>query len=285
MATRPVGIVMEPEEAHEAPGVLIQRTIGSDKLVLLDPVLLLDHLGVDTNAGATPVIGFPRHPHRGIETLTYVFAGRMQHKDSLGNEDTVGRNESQWMTAGGGIFHEEMVETVDGGHNSLQIWFNLPAAEKRKAPHYQAARSFEIPELELPGGGVVRVVAGAFQGTNGAFQEIAVRPTYLDVTLSAGSDVILPAPSGQMAFAYLHEGAASFGEPEKSAEAPRLIIFGDGDDARVRATDREARFIFVSARPLGEPVLQYRSLVMNTVDQMKEALEDLERGTFAQNPA
>jgi len=285
LLTRAVAIVMEPEEAHEAPGVLIKRSIGSEKLILLDPVLLLDHLGVDTNAGATPVIGFPRHPHRGIETLTYVFAGKMKHKDSMGNEDTVEENESQWMTAGGGLFHEEMVETTDGVHNSLQIWFNLPAAEKMKPPRYQPGRNANIPIVTLANGGVVRVVAGEFNGTKGAFQEIAVRPHYFDVRLPAGAEVTLPALPGHMAFAYLYEGAAAFGEPETLIEASRLVVFTDGEDVFVSAIQREARFIYVSAKPLGEPVLQYRSLVMNTVDQMKEALDDLQKGTFAKSAA
>lgn len=283
MKSRSVGIVMEPKEAAEAEGVLIRRTIGSERLVLLDPFLLLDHLTVPASSDAAQGIGFPRHPHRGIETLTYVLSGRVHHKDSLGNDSSVGAREAQWMTAGGGIFHEEYLEPHEEGCEGLQIWFNLPSAEKMKPAGYLPAFAREIPEVTLEGGATARVVAGMLKGNTGPLQGIAVHPTYLDVHLPAGATVTLPAPPGETAFAYLYRGQAAFGEGDglKEVSAARLAIFCDGDGVCASASSgEEARFIFVTARPLHEPVLQYRSLVMNTVEEMKQALDDLEHGTF-----
>lgn len=279
---RSVGITMNPKEVDEAKGVTIRRTIGSEQLILLDPFLLLDHLSVDTEEGAASSVGFPRHPHRGIETLTYVFSGRVHHRDSLGNDDAIGAQGSQWMTAGGGIFHEEMLEVQGEGNEAIQIWFNLPAAQKLARPGYRAAHAEAIPEVTLEGGAVARVVAGEINGVRGAFEGIAVQPTYLDVRLTAHASVTLPAPPGETTFAYLYRGQAAFGDSgtAESLTASQLGIFCDGDGVQATAGDTEARFIFVSARPLREPVLQYRSLVMNTVDEMSQALKDLKAGTF-----
>ncbi len=279
--TRPVGIVMDPTKADEAEGVTIRRTVGSERLIYLDPFLLLDHLHV-APADETRSVGFPRHPHRGIETLTVVYAGRVHHRDSLGNDDGIGAGGSQWMTAGGGIFHAEMLEVGPEGNEALQLWFNLPAAEKMKPAAYRAAGGEGVPTVELPGGGSVRVVAGAFGGKAGAFEGIAVRPTVLDVTLPAGATAELPAPEGESTFAYLLHGRATFGNGAKEAASPQLVIFDEqgGDVVRATATE-DARLLFVSARPLREPVLQYRSLVMNNVGQMRQALADIEAGTFA----
>ncbi len=280
---RSIGIVMEPKEAAEAEGVLIRRTIGSEQLVLLDPLLLLDHLTVPPSSDAAQGIGFPRHPHRGIETLTYVLAGHVHHKDSRGNDSGVGALGAQWMTAGRGIFHEEYLEPGESGCEALQIWFNLPAADKMKPATYHPAQADDIPEVALEGGATVRVAAGVFAGKTGPLQGIAVAPTYLDVHLPAGATVTLPAQQGDTALAYLYRGQAVFGvgDAAKPVAAARLIVFCDGDEVQVTASAEEAaRFIFVAARPLREPVLQYRSLVMNTVEEMKQALDDLQNGTF-----
>ena len=283
MNTRSVGIVMEPKEAAEAEGVLIRRTIGSERLVLLDPFLLLDHLTVPPGSDASDGVGFPRHPHRGIETLTYVLSGRVHHKDSKGNDSSVSAGGAQWMTAGAGIFHEEYLEPHQDGCEALQIWFNLPASEKMKPAGYRPAQAAEVPEAVLEGGVTVRVIAGAFEGKVGPLQGVAVNPTYLDVHLPAGTSITLPAPQGKTAFAYLYRGQAGFGEGDgvKGTLAARLVIFCDGEGVQAMAPDSEdAHFIFVTAQPLREPVLQYRSLVMNTVEEMKQALDDLEQGTF-----
>lgn len=281
--SRSVGIVMDPKEAAEAEGVLIRRTIGSERMVLLDPLLLLDHLTVPPSSDAAHGIGFPRHPHRGIETLTYVLAGHVHHKDSRGNDSGVGALGTQWMTAGRGIFHEEYLEPGETGCEALQLWFNLPAKEKMKPAGYVPAQGDAVPEVNLEGGATVRVIAGSFEGKTGPIQGIAVAPTYLDVHLPAGASVTLPAAPGETAMAYLYRGQASFGtgEDAKTAAAARLVVLCDGDGVEVTASAEEgARFIFVTARPLNEPVLQYRSLVMNTVEEMKQALDDLQNGVF-----
>ena len=282
MSYREVAIVMEPKEAPEAEGVLIRRTIGSERMVLLDPFLLLDHLSLPMTGGETNIHGFPRHPHRGIETLTYVLAGQVHHKDSKGNDSRVGAPGTQWMTAGRGIFHEEYFAADAGGCEGLQIWFNLPAAEKMKPAAYRAAQAAEIPEITLEGGAVVRIVAGTLEGKTGPMEGIAVQPTCLEVILPEGATVTLPAPVGETAFAYLVRGRATFGEGSgsKEAEAARLVVFCDGEGVQVTAGAEGARFLFVTARPLREPVLQYRSLVMNTVEEMKQAIEDIEQGVF-----
>ena len=282
MTGRQVGIVMTPTEAHEAKGVIINRTIGSEKLVLLDPFLLCDHLTVANDGTDASEIGFPRHPHRGIETLTYVFAGRMRHKDSMGNEEVVHAGETQFMTAGAGLFHEEMVFADENGHESLQIWLNLPAAQKKKTPAYRAAHNHEVPVITTAEGATVRIVAGAFAGSVGPLTGIAANPTYLQVTLPAGASIDLPAPDSDTAFAYVYRGEAVFGANEKTVSAPKLAIFAErGDTVTVRAGEEPALFIFACATPWKEPILQYRSLVLSNVAEMQQALEDLENGTFA----
>jgi quercetin 2,3-dioxygenase len=282
MTIRSAGIVMTPIESDEAQGVRIRRTIGSDKLVLLDPFLLLDHMSV-AGGGDAKEIGFPLHPHRGIETLTYVMAGRVHHRDSLGNDDSIGPGESQWMTAGGGIFHSEMVEvTGPEGHEGLQIWLNMPAAEKMRSPTYRAARTADIGVVEK-GGSIVRVIAGTFEGVTGPFAGILAEPLYLDVRLAAGDSITIPTPAGYTAFAYTYLGTSKFGEAGTAAEPANLVIFTDGDAVKAVAGDTETRFLLVAAKPMREPVLQYRSLVMSTVEEMQQALTDLENGTFAKD--
>lgn len=280
MAHRKVGLVMEPVEHEEAEHLTIGRTLGGDRMVLLDPFLLLDHMRLD--AVATQAVGFPRHPHRGIETLTYVFAGRVHHKDSLGNDSGVGPGGSQWMCAGGGIFHEEYLEPREEGNNSLQIWFNLPAAEKRKPATYQGVSGDDVPVATLEGGATARVIAGEVGGVRGAFEGIAVNPTYLDVWVPPGTTVELPAPAEETAFAYVYRGTVSFGDTGPNAVvSPKLVVFSEkGNSVQISTSEGEARFVFVRARPLREPVVQYRTHVMNSVEEIRETLEDLERGTF-----
>ena len=284
MSDRLIGIVMTPTEAHEAKGVKIHRTIGSEKLVLLDPFLLLDHLSLANDGAEVSEIGFPRHPHRGIETLTYVLAGRVKHKDSLGNEETVGEGEAQWMTAGRGIFHEEMV-FADGEkrHETLQLWLNLPAKGKTVPAAYRAAREAEVPVVTHDDGAQVRVIAGTYEQVVGPLVGIAAEPIYLDVRLSEGASLRLPAPAENTAFAYVTAGEPVFGADQIAVKSPQLVVFSEegGDTVTVKSLSGSSRLIFVCAKPWKEPVLQYRSLVMSTVEQMRVALEDLERGTFA----
>ncbi|HEY3280701.1 MAG TPA: pirin family protein [Armatimonadota bacterium] len=281
MVTRRVAMVIEPQIEREADHLTIGRMIGGSRMVLLDPFLLLDHMVLSPEA--TEPEGFKRHPHRGIETLTYVFEGQVHHKDSLGNDSRVGAGGSQWMSAAGGIFHEEYLEPLPEGNNSLQIWFNLPTAERMKAARYQAVPGEAAPVVALEGGASARVIAGELQGREGALKGIAVRPAYLDVALPAGASALLPAPEGESTFAFLYRGEVAFEESGiPIGGTPRLVVFSEqGDGVWALASNTgEARFVFVSARPLREPVLQYRTLVTDSTEAMRQALEELEQGTF-----
>ena len=275
MASREACIIFEPTLADEAQGVTIRRSIGGERLALLDPFLLFDHVTVAPDAA--DVIGFPRHPHRGIETLSYVIKGFVAHKDSLGNEGEVDAGGSQWMTAGNGIFHEEMVRQADGEGEFIQLWFNLPAAKKRVPPAYIGAGAAASPVVEGDGCRV-RVVCGTFNGKSGPFEGIAVQPTVLDVTLSPNAAIHVPSSKGRAAFCYVFGGVATCGD--RLVPASRILVLSDGDDTMLSAGPEGSRFLFVEANRVHEPVLQYRSLVMNTVEDIRETLEMIDSGNF-----
>ncbi|MBB6048412.1 pirin family protein [Armatimonas rosea] len=284
MSIRTLALIAEPTRAAEAEGVTILRALGSERLVLLDPFLLLDHLTVAPSA--EPYLGFPRHPHRGIETLTFVVEGWVKHRDSLGSDSQVEAGGVQWMRAGSGIFHEEYLQAGSAGSEALQVWFNLPAALKMTPPEYQAVEASALPELTLPGGARVVVVAGERDGVQGPVSRTGIHVTYLAVTLPAGVSVTLSAPRSQTAFAYVYRGSVHFGE--RTVTAGHLAIFADEPipepEADVVAAtapqDTEARFIFLCATPLREPIFQYRSSVMNTVSELGQVVDDLANGTF-----
>ena len=281
MATRKQGIVMEPTVAPEAPGVLIRRTVGAERMIMLDPVLLLDHLTLDAEKVEGGAIGFPRHPHRGIETLTVVLAGRVHHKDSLGNDSSVTDMSAQWMVAGRGIFHEEYFAASDQGCEAIQLWFNLPAAHKTKPAGYTPAS--HLPVVEAENGSRFTLIAGQVLGMVGPIDGIAVSPLCLLADIPAGGSATLPSREGDTAFVYVINGrlSADANGAEPIGEA-HLVVYTSGGDISVSAAPGESlRLLYVSAPALKEPVMQYRSLVMNTVDEMTQALRDLEQGTFA----
>ncbi len=278
---REVRYVIEPQAVVEGGGVRLKRSIGGRMLDNLDPFLLLDHFGSDNPADFAA--GFPMHPHRGIETVTYILAGRVHHRDSTGREGEIRAGDVQWMTAGRGIMHEEMPRAVDGKMAGLQLWVNLPARLKMTAPRYQEFASAKIPEVSREGGVRVRVVAGVVDGVRGPVDGIAADPTYVDVTLEPGGSFALPVPAGHSAFAYVLEGEGEFG-PEGSARvarAPKLVVWGDGDEVVVQAAEQPARFLLVSGEPLHEPIARYGPFVMNTREEIEETLEELRKGTFA----
>ena len=275
MSARTAGFSFAPTSVDEAPGVVILRAIGGERMAILDPFILLDHPTVEAGL---EVAGFPRHPHRGIETLSYVFAGRVGHKDSLGNEGEVGAGGSQWMTAGNGIFHEEMLIPGPDGAEFLQLWFSLPQSQKRVPAAYVGAEPDEVPEVAV-NGGAVRVVAGSFNGVEGPFQGIAVHPTILDLRLEADVTLEIPTASGEAAFIYAIQGSLSIGD--HSVTAPYLVVLTDGASVTVTAGLEGVRGLFASAKPLNEPILQYRSLVMNTVEDIQESVAMIEAGSFA----
>lgn len=274
MSSRQAAFSYTPTSVNEAQGVTINRVIGGDRMAILDPFILLDHASIEA---ASDVVGFHRHPHRGIETLSYVLKGEVGHKDSLGNEGIVGPGGTQWMTAGNGIWHEEMMKAGPDGAEMLQLWFSLPADKKRIPAGYVNGPSETVPQVDIAGG-AVRVVAGSFNGTNGIFQEIAVRPTILDVTLEEGAALTIPTDADQEAFLYIVRGSATAGG--QTATEPKIIVFAAGEQVEVTAGVNGARFLFCAAKPLGEPILQYRSFVMNTPEDIRETLAMIGDGTF-----
>ncbi|MCL7451950.1 MAG: pirin family protein [Anaerolineae bacterium] len=275
---RDVERMVEPVMVSEGAGVRLKRTIASRKLDYLDPFLLLDHFGSDNPADY--LAGFPMHPHRGIETVTYMLEGFVRHKDSLGNAGTIGPGDVQWMTAGSGIMHEEMPRPDGNRMYGFQLWVNLPAKRKMTRPRYQEFAADKIPEVEGDGGSRVRVVAGEAAGVQGPVREIAISPTYLDVEVPARSTFTHPVERGHTAFAYAFEGQGSFGPNGEVISALSLVIYGDGDRVQVRAGKEPLRFLLVSGKPLHEPVARYGPFVMNTREEIQQALHDLRDGTF-----
>jgi redox-sensitive bicupin YhaK (pirin superfamily) len=289
---RRVAQVIEPQPVMEGAGVRLRRSIGGWSLDYLDPFLLLDHFESDDPADY--LAGFPLHPHRGIETVTYMLAGEVDHKDTIGNAGTIGPGDVQWMTAGGGIMHEEMPRPRDGKMSGFQLWVNMPARLKMSRPRYQEVPDASIPVEERPDGTHVRVVAGRSGDAVGPITEIYAEPEYIDVTLPAGGSFAQSSPRGHTAFAYVFRGEGEFGvacdlgyrgELDGSlVDAPSLVVFDDGDEVRVRAYESPVRFLLVSGAPLGEPIARYGPFVMNTREEIEQALRDLRAGTFVWTP-
>ncbi len=277
---RPVYSIIDPLPVLEGAGVHLKRSIATRTLDYLDPFLLFDHFGSDDPADY--LAGFPMHPHRGIETVTYMLAGAVAHRDSLGNAGMIEAGDVQWMTAGGGILHEEMPQPRDGRMYGFQLWVNLPARLKMTRPRYQEVKAAQIPLVRRLDGALIRVVAGEVDGARGPVSEIAADPAYLDVRLPPGLYFTHPIPVGHTAFAYLFEGAASFagGAP---LGAPKLVVLGDGGQVGVQAGENGARFLLVSGLPLGESISRYGPFVMNTRAEILQALEDLRNGTFVRS--
>jgi redox-sensitive bicupin YhaK (pirin superfamily) len=275
---RNVTQIITPIRVLEGAGVLLKRSIATRTLDYYDPFLLLDHFGSDDPADY--LAGFPMHPHRGIETVTYMLSGRVDHRDSLGNHGTIGGGDVQWMTAGRGIMHEEMPKPYEGKMEGFQLWVNLPARLKMTPPRYQDIASADIPELELPGGVKVRLIAGHMGSTSGAVTDIYADPTYLDVALPPGALFTNTIQADHSVFTYLFRGKGMFGGTKSAVEAPQLAIFEAGDVVRVQALEEAARFLLVSGLPLGEPIARYGPFVMNTKAEIEQTLAELRNGTF-----
>ena len=279
--TRKIAKIVAPQAVVEGAGVRLKRSIGGRALNYLDPFLLLDHFQSTTPADYQA--GFPLHPHRGIETVTYLLTGAVRHRDSVGNTGEIGPGDLQWMSAGRGILHEEMPQVRPEGVAGFQLWVNLPAKQKMSAPRYQNIHSSEIPIIERDRGASVRVIAGTVDGTTGPITGIVAEPSYLDVALAGEGSLVLPIPPGHSAFAYLFDGEARFGATERTlVTAPRLIVWGDGGSVEVHAEKNPTRFLLVSGKPLNEPIARYGPFVMNTPQEIQQTLRELQQGTFAQ---
>jgi redox-sensitive bicupin YhaK (pirin superfamily) len=279
-SSRPVAQVVTPEPVIEGAGVHLRRSIGTRGLDHLDPFLLLDHFDSMSPADYEP--GFPYHPHRGIETVTIVRKGEIQHRDSLGHSGVIGGGDIQWMTSGSGILHEEMPQVRPEGIGGLQLWLNLPAREKMSRPKYRDLQGERLAETETDGGARIRVIAGEAAGGRlvGPVEGLAVAPKFIDVTLPAGATFREHVPRGHTAFAYVDQGEVSFGPEQTPAHAPALVIFGDGDLVEAAAGPGGGRFLLAAARPLGEPIARHGPFVMNTRAEIEQALQDLRTGKF-----
>ena len=282
---RKVTEVIKPQTVMEGAGVRLKRSIATATLDHLDPFLLFDHFGSDNPEDY--IKGFPMHPHRGIETVTYLINGHVNHKDSIGNSGSIGSGDIQWMTAGGGIMHEEMPQPAQGEMVGFQLWVNLPARLKMTTPRYQDITSNQIPEVSRADGVKIRVIAGEVDGVRGAVSEIYADPAYLDVSIPANGSFSHPVEKGHTAFAYVFEGRGFFGTgenaPENSVSQPGLVVLGDGDYIQAGAANEPVRFLLVSGQPLNEPIARYGPFVMNTQEEIQQALEDLRNGTFVRN--
>jgi redox-sensitive bicupin YhaK (pirin superfamily) len=274
--------IIEPQVVMEGAGVRLKRSIATRTLDYVDPFLLFDHFGSDNPDDY--IAGFPMHPHRGIETVTYMLAGVVNHRDSMGNAGSIGAGDVQWMTAGRAIMHEEMPDRVEGEMAGFQLWVNLPAKLKMTEPRYQEVVSDQIPEVVREDGVKIRVIAGEVNGVAGAVTEIYADPTYLDVSIPADGSFSQPIERGHAAFAYVFEGEGEFGLTGNGAGEtvghPKLIVFDDGDFVEVGTTGQSVRFLLVSGKPLNEPIARYGPFVMNTVEEIQQTLQELRNGTF-----
>jgi redox-sensitive bicupin YhaK (pirin superfamily) len=283
----------------EGGGVRLRRQFGNAEVPLLDPFLLLDNFG--STKPADYLKGFPWHPHRGMETVTYMLSGRTDHEDSLGNKGTIGPGEVQWMSAGSGIMHQEMPQKTEGLLSGLQLWVNLPHKRKMDTPAYRGVAATAIPVVKGDDGALVKVIAGTHAGATGPVRHVAADPFYVDVTLPAGTELKHPTRATDTVFAHVIEGAGCFdpsgapavgyhseslytkpampGDPSV-ARAGETIHYGPGDEVHIKASDEGVRFILVSGQPLGEPVAWHGPIVMNTRQEILTAVSDLQHGTF-----
>jgi redox-sensitive bicupin YhaK (pirin superfamily) len=280
MTTRTVRQLVPAVEITEGAGVTVHRTIGTPALKNLDPFLLLDHFGSENPDDY--IAGFPDHPHRGFVTLTYMLDGHMEHRDSMGNRGDLRAGGAQWMKAASGVIHSEMPKQSEGRMRGFQLWINLPAAEKMSDPVYQEFSPAAIPEVRGQGRRV-RLLAGEYAGNRGVVDDPNTEARYLDVALEDGATFDLSLPDGQTAFVYVYEGDARLGAAELTRH--HLAVLSPGDTAGIVAGSAGARFIFVAGFPLKEPVVQYGPFVMNTRDEIEQALADYRDGRLVRAKA
>jgi len=298
MSIRPVKRIVTSKPTIEGAGVKLRRAFGFGDTGEFDPFLLLDDFRNDRPEDYRA--GFPWHPHRGIETITYVLAGTVDHGDSLGNKGKLGAGDVQWMTAGSGILHQEMPQGDERGRmHGFQLWANLPSSLKMTAPRYQDVAAAAIPEVVDDDGTTVRVITGEFWGKRGPVDGTAADPRYLDIFVPPGRRKTLPVEIGRHAFAYVFEGSGKFsgasqpfgvltekGSPDgdtivrESTGNRSLVVFDSGDEVTVQAGDEGIRFLLVSGKPIEEPVAWYGPIVMNTQAELQQAVAELRDGTF-----
>lgn len=297
MSIRPIKRLSVSKPTREGAGVHLRRAFGFGATSDFDPFLLLDDFRNDIPEDY--VAGFPWHPHRGIETITYVLAGEVDHADSLGNSGIIGAGDVQWMTAGRGILHQEMPKGDNVGRmHGFQLWANLPSSQKMSAPRYQDVKAVEIPEVVDDDGTRVRVVCGSFWGKQGPVESSAAEPVYLDVSIAAGKRKSIPVEIGRHSFAYVFGGSGKFCNASEPLAVPTepvswsdvapptdvrnqsLLLFDQGDEVAVQSGEDGIRFLLVSGKPFHQPVAWYGPIVMNTQAELRQAFEELQKGTF-----
>jgi len=300
MSLRPVQRIITPQQVQDGAGVPLNRVFGHGETALTDPFLLLDHFIHDGTHG--PMAGFPWHPHRGIETITYILKGGVSHEDSLGNKGVLGSGDVQWMTAGSGIIHQEMpTEDENQEIHGFQLWANLPQADKMMDPRYQDIPSGEIPEVIEDDGTRARIITGDFWGKKGPVTGIVTNPRYLDISIPPNTVRTIKIELSHHAFAYLFQGSARFPGASDPVAAPteyvtsqgisdtllshpvenrHLVLFDRGDEIKVHSGDQGVRFLLISGQPLKEPIAWHGPIVMNNRDELIKAFEEYQEGTF-----
>jgi redox-sensitive bicupin YhaK (pirin superfamily) len=267
-------LILQGHSTYDGAGVKLKRIFAHDHTKLTDPFLLLDHFGSDNPDDY--VKGFPWHPHRGIETVTYMLGGTVEHGDSVGNAGTIGPGDIQWMTAGGGVFHQEMPKPSKGMMHGLQLWVNLPAKDKMMEPRYRGILEDEVPVVKIPNG-EVRVIAGTYKDVTGPVKELVVDVEYLDVKLNKGTGLLHAVKKGFASFCYLIEGTGEFDEAK--LEKAQLVLFTDAGSIDVKAIE-DIRYIYVTGQKLSEPIAWGGPIVMNTQEELQRAFRELDQGTF-----
>jgi len=283
MSTRRLQSVIESMAASDGAGVKLRRSLGSRPNLCFDPFLMLDEFFSDDPNDY--LAGFPSHPHRGFETVTYMLDGHMRHEDVFGNRGDLGPGDAQWMTAGRGIIHSEMPQQAEGRMRGFQLWINLPAREKMKPGAWRDIPSRDIPTVALAGGGEIRVLAGSFEQlgevTAGPVRGLSTDPQYYDVRVPAGASVAIPTPAGHNAFLYVYEGAASVGDDARRLPFRSAGLLTPGESVRITAGEEGVKLLFLAGKPIGEPVVQYGPFVMNTPQEVMQAIEDYNAGRLA----
>lgn len=277
---RKIRKVLKSKPTMEGAGVHLKRVFGNSEVPQFDPFLLLDDFRSDNPDHYLK--GFPWHPHRGIETITYVLAGDVEHGDSLGNKGIIGSGDVQWMTAGSGIIHQEMPKGDENGKMyGFQLWANLPAREKMMNPRYRDITNEQIPEVKLDNGTAIKIIAGEVSDIKGPVQDIVIDPEYIDVTVPPNSEFRHPAKQGHTVFAYIIDGEGYFSDQrDPLADNGTIVLFDNGDELMVSTEDQQVRFLLISGKPIKEPVAWYGPIVMNTQKELETAFEEYKQGTF-----
>jgi len=280
-ALRSIKAVYAGRPTLEGAGVRLRRAFGYDEVPSFDPFLMMDDFG--STAPEDYVAGFPWHPHRGIETVTYMLHGEVRHGDSLGNAGSISDGQVQWMTAGGGIIHQEMPREQPDYLRGFQLWVNLPARDKMMPPRYQDIEAKDIPVTSVVGGAAVKVIAGRFGDCRGPVTDIVCDPLYLDVALPRGARFVQAVPADHTAFVYAIRGAGTFDRGPKKLSAGRLGLYGPGTGIEVAAGPDGVRFLLVAGKPIGEPVAWRGPIVMNTDAELDQAFREYRNGVFLQH--